>query len=76
MKGVLENVLVCAQFYTKLAHGIQSVCYITQLFRFFWNTLDFSILCPNCALVLLLSLVLNTQYIIEKQGYLYHFWGP
>ena len=31
----LENVLVCAQFSSNLPHCAQSLCFITQLFRFF-----------------------------------------
>ena len=35
LNGVLEKVLVCAQFSTKLANGTESLCILTQLFSFF-----------------------------------------
>ena len=33
LNGVLENILVCAQFSLKLKHGTLMLCFITQLFR-------------------------------------------
>jgi len=39
LNGELENVLMCAQFSLKLAHGINSLCLIAQLFRCFWDSL-------------------------------------
>jgi len=35
LNGVLENVLVCAQFSLKPAHGTVK-CFIMPLFRLFW----------------------------------------
>jgi len=35
LNGVLENVLVCAHFSSKLAHGTYSLSFIMQLFRLF-----------------------------------------
>jgi len=34
LNGVSENVLVCAQFSSKLPNGTKCLCFITQLFIF------------------------------------------
>jgi len=33
LNGVLESVLVCAQFSSKQAHDTKRFCFLTQLFR-------------------------------------------
>jgi len=38
----IGNVLVCAHFSSKLAHGTYCLCSITQLFRLFRDSLVFS----------------------------------
>jgi len=48
---VLENVLVCAQFSSQLAHGTSSLCFITQLVIYFGILLFFPhFYAQNCAL--------------------------
>ena len=54
LNGVLENILVCVQFSSKLANVTLCLWFAMQLFIFIFGHLSFiPFLCPNWALVVL-----------------------